>query len=481
MNNLLRNIPSLTELLESPPLKSLVHRASRNVVVSTARKYLDDLRVQVKTAAANVQIPPPAELAQRIADWLALDGPPAVAPLINATGIVVHDALGRAPLAEEAIEAMAAASRGYVNLELDLASGQAASRIAGVESLLADLTGAEGAQVVNNNTGGLLLALAGLASGREVLVARGQVGELSPGCRLADLVAASGAILREVGTTNRTRCDDFAAAFTPQTAAVLQVQRTDYEIVGSTEEVPLAELAMLARRQGVPLIDNNGAGSTVDVAPFGLARQATPAERVGAGADLVLFSGDKLLGGPQCGILVGRRTYLDRIAGHPLYRALRVDKLRLAALAATLRLLKELEIAERSVPVISLLATPLENLRQRAQRIAPQLEATGVVKANVVESRSSVLGTRLAGQTAPTICIALLPASGTAEQLAARLREASTPVLGRVDGERVLLDLRSVPPREDLLLVQAFEAMSQPNVARPEDGATTSGTPPDLA
>jgi L-seryl-tRNA(Ser) seleniumtransferase len=480
MNNLLRNIPSLTELLESPPLKALVERASRNVVVSRARKYLDELRAQVQSAAANVYIPPPAELAQKIADWLALDGPAGLLPVINATGVVVDDALGRAPLAEEAIEALAVVGRSYVNLELNLASGEAASRGAAVDLLLANLTGAEAALVVNNGTGALLAALAALASGREVIVSRGQVGELGNGCRLGDIVSASGAVLREVGSTNRTRGEDYAAAFSPQTAAVLRVRRMDYEIVGSAEEAPLAELAALARRHSLPLIDDGGSGALIDFAPYGLQGHVLVADSVRAGADLVLFSGDKLLGGPQCGILLGRRDLIRKIEEHPLSRALRIDKVRLSALAATLRLLKDSELAERSVPVVSLLATPIENLRQRAERIAPQIEATGVVRASVVESQASVLGSRLASQMMPTMAVSLEPLTGTVEQLAARLRGGAIPVLGRVEGARLLLDLRGVPPRDDLALVEACEALRPAGERASAANDAEGGMPPDV-
>ena len=481
MNNLLRKIPSLSELIESPPLKSLVERASRNVVVSRARKYLDELRSQVQTTAANVHIPPPAELAQRIADWLALEGPAALVPVINATGVVVDDALGRVPLAEEAIEAMAGAARGYVNLEFDLAKGEPGSRMAAVEKLLTDLTGTEAGLVVNNNTGGLLVALAAVAGGREVIVGRGQVGELGGGCRLTEIVAASGAILREVGTTNRTRGEDYAAAITDRTGALLRVRRTDFEIVGSAEETSLEGLVALARRHSLPLLDDLGSGTLIDFAAYGLGGHAQVRESTGAGADLVLLCGDKLLGGPQCGILLGRRALIDRIAAHPLYRALRVDKLRLAALAATLRLLKDVELAERSVPVVSLLSTRLENLRQRAERIGPQLAATGVVRAYVIESQARVLGSQLASQSLPTIGLAVEPVSGTAEQLAARLRTGARPVLGRLEGGGLVLDLRSVAPREDIALVGAFEAL-RPAAEQEEAAASAADSmPPDMA
>jgi L-seryl-tRNA(Ser) seleniumtransferase len=406
-------------------------------------------------------------LAERIAQWLQLDSGAVLVPVVNATGVILDDALGRAPLAEEALEAVVAAGRSYVNLELDRSTGERLSRAAAVESLLTSLTGAEAALVVNNNTGALVLALATLAHGREVLIARGEVGELDDGHRLTDLVAASGAILREVGTANRTRSEDYAASASTQTAAVLRVRRTGYEIVGAAEETSLPELISVALRRSLPLIDNLGDGVLSDFSSYGLGAVARPADSLKAGADLVLFSGDKLLGGPQCGILLGRQPLIRQIEQHTLYRALRLDKLRLAALAATLRLLKDVELAERAIPVQSLLATPLANLRQRAERMAPQLAATGLARVHVIDARSRVLGSRLSSQAVDTICMALEPLHSTAAQLAAKLREGTQPVLARVDGERVLLDLRSVPPRDDLALVTAFEALPRAHDPKP--------------
>jgi L-seryl-tRNA(Ser) seleniumtransferase len=462
MSNLLPRIPSLSELLESPPLKSLVNRASHNVVVSTARKFLEELRTQVQTATANVRVPAPAELAQRIADWISVEGPSALVPVINATGVVLADELGRAPLAEEALEAIAAVSRGSVNLEINLATGQPVSRGAAVEAHLTRLSGAEAAVVVNNNTGAMLIALAALSAGREVIVSRGQLAETADGCRLVEIMTASGAVLREVGATNRTRLEDYAAAISPVTAALLRVERSGYEIVGEVEEPTLAELVVLGRKHNLPVIDNVDTGAVLDFSAYGVRGQSQVADSVRAGADLVLFSGDRLLGGPQCGLIVGRRRLVQTIGRHPLYRALHVDKIRLAALAATLRLFADLELAERAVPVITLLATPLENLRQRAERMAPQLAAAGVANVEVLEGQARVFGNSLVGQMVPTICLALAPHSGTAEQLAARLRGGTLPVIGRVEGERVVLDLRSVPPRDDLALVAAIEALRPP-------------------
>src|SRR5262245_4620972 len=326
MASVLRNLPSFTELLDSPPLKSLVNRVSRNVVVSGVRQFLDDMRTQVQTAAAGVHVPTASELAQRIADWIATEEQPPLRPVINATGVLLHTGLGRAPLAEEAIAAIAEVARGYASVELDLASGERSQRAVAVERHLVRLTGAEAAAVVNNNAGATLLTLAALASGREVIVSRGQLIEIGGSYRLPEVMTASGAVLREVGTTNKTRLGDYAAAIGERTAAILRVHTSNYAVVGFTEETPLLELVALGRKYNLPVIDDIGSGALVDLSPYGVKGEPVAAESIRAGADLVLFSGDKLLGGPQCGIIAGRRSLVQQILKHPLTRALRVDK-----------------------------------------------------------------------------------------------------------------------------------------------------------
>jgi L-seryl-tRNA(Ser) seleniumtransferase len=334
MSSVLRNIPSVTELLDSPPLKSLVNRVSNNVVVSGVRQFLGDMRTQVQSAAANV--PTATELAQKIAEWIATEERQSLRPVINATGILLHTGLGRAPLAEEAIAAMAEVSRGYASVELDLASGERSQRAIAVERSLVQLTGAEAATVVNNNAGATLLTLAALAVGREVIVSRGQLIEIGGSFRLPEVMSASGAVLREVGTTNKTRIGDYAAAIGDRTAALLRVHTSNYAVVGFTEDAPLAALVALGRKHNLPVIDDIGSGALIDLAKYGVQGEPVAAESIRAGADLVLFSGDKLLGGPQCGIIAGRRNLVQQVARHPLMRAFRVDKLTLAALVANI-------------------------------------------------------------------------------------------------------------------------------------------------
>ncbi len=458
MSNLLRGIPSVSELLESPPLKSLVQRVNRNVVVTGIRQFLDDMRVQVQTAAANAHVPVPAELAQRIADWIATDQKSAIVPVVNATGIILHSTLGGAPLADEAIQAIAATARGYANVEMDLKTGHTCQRLDAVEGLLVKLTGAEAVTVVNSHASAVWLALAALSRGREVVVSRGQLVEIDRSFRLPDIIAASGAVLREVGTINITRPADYAAAITHQTAALWRVHASNCELTGDCDQVALPELVAIGRKHDLPVIDDVGSGGLIDFSRYGVQGELLVSTSIRGGADLVLFSGDKLLGGPQCGLIAGRRALIQTIASHPLMRALEIDKSTLAALAATLQLYQNLELAERAVPVVSLLATSLDNLRQRAERLAPQLAAVGVATVEVQARQSHVLGTSLATQAVPTICLALTPKARTAEQFAAALRSGAPAVVGCIHESKLLLDLRSVQPRDDIQLVAALEA-----------------------
>ena len=458
MAGVLGNLPSVSELLESPPLKSLVNRVNRSVVVSRARRFLDDMRTQVQTAAAGVHVPAPAELAQRIADWIATEQEPLVAPVINATGILLHPQLGGPPLADDAVQAMVVAARGFANIELELSSGERRHREQPAETLLTRLTGAEAATVVNSSAAATLITLASLASEREVVVARGQVAESGDGFRLPQIAMASGAYLRDVGTVNKTRLGDYQSAITPQTGIVMRVHTSDCATVGSKEDVSLAEIVTLARRGNISVVDDLGDGSLMDLSRYGIVDERIAADSVRAGADLVLLRGDGLLGGPPCGIIVGKRGHIEAITGHPRFRAVRVDKLRLAALAATLRLYQDLELAERSVPLLTLLSTPLENLRLRGERLAAQITASGVAIVEVMATQTFVSDARLPNHALPTIRLVLTPREGSAEQLAADLRTGTPAVVGRVCEGKLLLDLRSVPPSEDIGLISALEA-----------------------
>jgi len=477
MDNPLRNIPPINELLDSPQLRKLIDRINRNTVVSGARTFLEQFREEMQSAAADIKVPSPAELAERIAEWILRGETASLRPVINATGILLHTGLGRAPLAEAAIQEMAEVAAGYASVEMDLASGERSQRVRAVEPLLRELTGAEAALVVNNNAAATLLTLAALAADREVVVSRGQLVEIGGSYRLPDVMACSGARLREVGTTNKTRLADYEQALGEQTAALMRVHTSNYRIVGFSESVPLSELVALGHKHEVPVIDDLGSGALLDFARFGVAGEPTVPLSIKAGADVVLFSGDKLLGGPQCGIILGRRSLLERIARHPMMRAMRVGKLTLAGLAATLRLYRDMDLAERSLPLLSLLTSPPENLRTRAERLAPQLSACQAIgSAEAVEDTAYLGGGTLPGEALPTWCIAVTPAEGSIHAFASRLR-TDAAIVGRVRDDRLLLDLRSVFPRQDTQLVAAIEALDRSHSSQTEQTDAPSSDP----
>jgi len=458
MSNVFRNIPSVNELLDSPPLRQLVERANRNAVVSGVRRFLDNLRNDIQTAAADIKVPHPGELAERIAQWIVTEEMPNLRPVINATGILLHTGLGRAPLAESALQAIADVARGYASLEVDVPTGERSQRVRDAEAMLKRITGAEAAAVVNNNAGATLLTLAALATGREVIVSRGQLVEIGGSYRLPEVMEASGAKLREVGTTNKTRIDDYRAAIGSDTGALMRVHASNYAIVGFSEQASLAELVALGARHHLPVIDDIGSGALEDLSCYGVSGEPVVGDSLRAGADVVLFSGDKLLGGPQCGIILGRKELVKQIVQHPLTRALRVDKLTLAALLETLRLHQDREAAERSLPLLSLLSTSVANLQQRAQRLAPQLAACPAIKsAEAVESQGYLGGGSVPSQSLPGWAVALQPARGSVDDLAQALRTATPAVFGRIHKDRLLLDLRAVFPREDMRIVEAVQ------------------------
>jgi L-seryl-tRNA(Ser) seleniumtransferase len=445
----------VNELLESPQLANLVDRVSHNVVVTEVRGFLDRLREDVQTTASEMNIPTPTELAERIADWIVKTESPPLRPVINATGILLHTGLGRAPLAKEAVQAMADIAE-YASVELDLVTGERSQRVAAVEKLLKELTGAEAAAVVNNNAAATLLTLGAIGHDREVIVSRGQLIEIGGSYRLPDVMSASGARLREVGTTNKTRIGDFETAIGEETAALMRVHTSNFKVVGFTEEPTLAELVALGRKRNLPVIDDIGSGALIDFSKYGIQDEPIASKSIQAGADLVLFSGDKLVGGPQCGIIVGRKSHVQKIAKHPMMRAMRVDKIILAALAATLRLYRDIPTAEESLPLLSRLSAPVENLRNRAERLAPQLAAASAIsQAEVVEEKTYLGGGSVPTQQIPTWCVALTPNEMNVDELSKRFRTGTPSVVGRIQQDRLLLDLRSVLPHQDPSIVEA--------------------------
>jgi L-seryl-tRNA(Ser) seleniumtransferase len=422
----LRDLPSVDRLLAEPRLVGLAAGHGREAVVAAARAALEAARADVGAGR------PPGDLVARAENELAAALGPRLRPVLNATGVVVHTNLGRAPLAAAAAARVAAVATGYANLEYDLAAGVRGSRQDLVADHLRALTGAEAALVVNNNAAAVLLALAALADGAEVIVSRGELVEIGDGFRIPDVLARSGARLVEVGTTNRTRVADFERAITERTSVLLRVHPSNFRIVGFTERPVLADLAALADARGLALVDDLGSGSLVPLA----ADEPTAADSLAGGAHLVTFSGDKLLGGPQAGIVCGRADLVERLRRHPLQRALRADKLTLAALDATLALYRSPSRAREAIPVLRMLTEPAEAVRARAERLAAL--AGGTVEATIA---------RAGGGALPTTDLPSF-ACAVEEELADALRAGDPPVIGVVRDGRLLLDCRTLTDEE---------------------------------
>jgi L-seryl-tRNA(Ser) seleniumtransferase len=423
------------QLRDLPSVDELTRTSDDPLAVDAARLVLARAREEIRAGAE------PGDLDSRLREELAAARRPALRGVLNATGVILHTNLGRAPLPAAAIARALEVGRGYSNLEYDLAEGGRGSRQDHVASILRRLTGAEAAIVVNNNAAAMLLALAALAEGRDVLASRGELIEIGDGFRIPDVLARSGARLVEVGTTNRTRAADYDRAAGPDTAMLLRVHQSNFRVVGFAEQPTLEELAAIARTRGVPLLDDLGSGAFVDIADEPTARDA-----LSAGADLVCFSGDKLLGGPQAGIVVGRADLLERLRRHPLHRALRIDKLSLAALEGTLLLYLEPKRALEEIPVLRMLHEDTDLVRARAERLAA--EVGGEVEETVA---------RVGGGALPLVELASF-ACAVEESLAARLRLHEPPVIGIVRDGRLLLDCRTLSDDEVAAATNAIRA-----------------------
>ena len=459
-NPLFRGIPSVHELIELPALQGLIDKVSHHVVVRNVRSFLSTFREELVARADDIPLPNASELAERIAKWIAHEQTIRLRPVINATGILLHTGLGRAPLAASAIQAMNAVARDYSALEVDPETGDRSQRLHDAERLLQDLTGAEAALVTNNCAGATLITLAAMAAAREVVVSRGELIEIGGSYRLPEIMSASGAILREVGTTNKTRVADYEQACHEQTAAIMKVHPSNYRIVGFTEAPTLAELVALGRKRPLSVIHDVGSGALVDFSSAGLESEPLVKDSLTQGADLVLFSGDKLLGGPQCGIILGRKELMGRIQKHPLMRPLRVDKMTLAALHATLLEYRSPENAWREIPLLSLLSTSVANLQNRAERLAPQIASTPMVAdAKAVAGEAAMGGGSVPGHTIPSWCIAVQPKSMRENDMSMLLRTGRPSVFPRVQQGQVWIDLRAVFPRQDQEIVEAFQAL----------------------
>jgi L-seryl-tRNA(Ser) seleniumtransferase len=444
----LRQLPSIDQLLQRPQVGEWIAIYGRSLTVNALRDTLDRVRTHYPQTST---IPDETELIKRAGETLKSWSSPSLQPVINATGVVLHTNLGRAPLSQAALQAVQEVALGYSNLEYDLEKGQRGSRLVHADALLRRLTGAEAALVVNNNAAAVLLVLTCLARRRVVVIARSQLVEIGGGFRVPDVMKQSGARLLEVGTTNRVHLSDYESALEESPALFLRAHRSNFRILGFTSEPSLAELAVLAHQAGLPLVDDLGSGALLDTARFGLGHEPMVQESLAAGADLVCFSGDKLLGGPQAGIIIGRLDLLDRIKKHPLARAIRADKLCLAALSATLlHYLKD--EAEQAIPTWRMISATIEEIRLRARSWV-----TILGQGQVVPGESTIGGGSLPEETLPTYLISLSPPSPN--RLLTRLRQLRPPIIARLENDCLVLDPRTVLPEQEPALLSALDVV----------------------
>lgn len=456
--SLLKNIPAIDKLLNTPTLQAEVGQCPHVLLVEAAQLAVEELRHRIldeKGPEPDCQI---ETVARRAAEHLQRLATPSLKKVINITGTLLHTNLGRAPLCQSALEAIDAVSRGYSNLEFDLDKGERGKRFRHVEDLICRLTGAEAATVVNNNAGAVLLALSALAGNREALVSRGELIEIGGSFRIPDIMAAGNVKLVEVGTTNKTHLEDYRRAITTDTALILKVHTSNYRIVGFTEAVPGGELAGLGKESDVIVLEDLGSGLLIDLSAYGLPPEPTVRETLKTGIDIVTFSGDKLLGGPQAGIIVGKKELVDRLRQHPMARALRIDKMTLAAIEATLRLYLDPQDALAQIPTLKMLSTKPDEIYIRCQQLLKKLEFALADNAqlDIIETRTTVGGGALPLAELPGFGIALKPSSLSLNRLSEKLRQGATPVVGRIQDDALIIDLRTLDDDEESPLIDAL-------------------------
>lgn len=451
---LLKRIPAVSLLVEQQEFKRLLKDHSRPFLVRVVREVLDEIRRAILEGGEPDMAPP--EIWRAVERKLNERSVRSLKRVVNGTGVIVHTNLGRSLLAREALEAVSEVAAHYSNLEFDLKVGERGSRYTHVEEILKELTGAEAALVVNNNAAAVLLALNTLARGREVIVSRGQLIEIGGSFRIPEVMTRSGAVLREVGTTNKTRLQDYEAAVSEHTALLLKVHTSNYRILGFTAEVALEELVALGRRTNLPVMEDLGSGCFVDVSPFGLEKEPTVQEVIRAGADVVTFSGDKLLGGPQAGIIVGRKSYIQSLRSNPLNRALRIDKMTLAALEATLRLYQNEELALKEIPTLSAIASSPAELKAKARALLRRLtrRPAPALSVEIIPCVSQVGGGALPLAELPSYALAFTSEKESAAELERRFRFYSPPIIGRIEKERFLLDVRTLQKEDFPFIVR---------------------------
>lgn len=446
VTHLLREIPSVDGLLKHARCETLLARYNREYVTGKCREIVDELRAELRQGKGRADELQEEAILVRVESRIRAESIPGHIRVVNATGTILHTNLGRALLPQAAVDAMAAVASYPVNLEYDLAAGKRGRREQMIQRLLVELTGAESATVVNNNAAAVLLGLNTFAQGREVIVSRGELIEIGGAFRIPEVMAKSGAILKEVGSTNRTHPADYENAISDRTALLLKVHASNYKVVGFTSEVTLDQLVAIGKKHKLPVMEDLGSGALIDLSRYGLPKEPIVSERIRAGADVVTFSGDKILGGPQAGLMVGRREWIDRINKNHLQRALRCGKLTLAALEATLRLYRQSPDIAQVIPTLRAFTRPLNEIRQFGEAVLPRLQAAlgDSFSFRLEESTSQIGSGALPTEELPTFVIAVEHQSWSPTRIAEKFRSASLPIIGRIRDDRFLLDLRTI-------------------------------------
>jgi L-seryl-tRNA(Ser) seleniumtransferase len=450
--NLLRELPSIDRLLKHVNCLSLLTRYAREYVTEQCRLVLDQLRAEIRQGSRAIDVGEES-IIERIENCIVTDSQPGHTRVVNATGTILHTNLGRALLSQAAIDAMLAVADHPINLEYDLVAGKRGKREETLEELLVHLTGAEAATMVNNNAAAILLGLNTLAEGKEVIVSRGELIEIGGSFRIPEIMAKSGAILKEVGSTNRTHPADYVNAINEKTALLLKVHTSNYKVVGFTAEVTLEELVAIGKKHNLPVMEDLGSGALIDLSQYGLQKEPLVAERIQAGADVVTFSGDKILGGPQAGLIVGKKELIGKMSKNHLQRALRCGKLTLAALEATLRRYRQSPDIVQEIPTLRAFTRPLEEIRALGDQLLPKLQAAlgQEFRVQLQPSTAQIGSGALPIEELPTVVVSVEHPKLSANVIAQKFRAAHPPIIGRINDDRFLLDLRTIFDSNDLI------------------------------
>ncbi len=466
--NLLRDLPSIEKLLLLPEMQELLSSYSRTLVTNALRSVVSSVREQILSGEIIHQLPSISVYASMALNEIEVTTRSPLRPVINATGTVTHTNLGRALLSQSACDSLQNAAQNYVNLEYDLETGKRGHRDRITEPLLQQLTGCEASTVVNNNAAAVLIALQTVAKDREVIVSRGELIEIGGAFRIPDVMSASGAILKEVGTTNRTHLRDYAEAINENTALLLKVHPSNYKIVGFTSTPEMEELTELGAERGIPTMEDLGSGALIDLSQYGLPKEPVVADRIESGVDIVTFSGDKLLGGPQAGIIAGKAQWVHQIRKNPLMRALRVDKLTIAALAATLQTYLNQDTIENHLPMLQRYTRTIDELQNTAQQLGDKLMNIfqNNMSIDVRETQSEIGSGSLPVETLPSIAVALTPITISVSKLSELFRQGKVPIIGRIENDQLMFDLRTLyeSEQQDLLQTAAGVASDIENV-----------------